>query len=51
MCKETKCMTLCQVAPSDQDDGEFGGQSLGAQAITCLGGKKMVCLEICLILM
>ncbi|KAM7534916.1 hypothetical protein Aperf_G00000089741 [Anoplocephala perfoliata] len=39
--KETKCMTLCQVASSDQDDGEFGGQSLAAQALTCLGGKKM----------
>ncbi|VDN99657.1 unnamed protein product [Rodentolepis nana] len=37
--KETRCMAIFQVAPSDQDS-EFGGRNLNAQALTCLGGKK-----------
>nr|CDS29682.2 transcriptional co activator crsp77 [Hymenolepis microstoma] len=39
--KETKCMAIFQVAPNDQDS-EFGGRSLSAQALICLGGKKMI---------
>lgn len=35
--KETKCLTLCQVAPNDQE------RDLDLHAITFLGGKKMVC--------
>ncbi|KAL5109512.1 Mediator of RNA polymerase II transcription subunit 17 [Taenia crassiceps] len=50
--KETKCLSLCQVAPSDQDvDIDVPGCNFGMNTITCLGGKKMALAAACGILL
>ncbi|CDI97622.1 transcriptional co activator crsp77 [Echinococcus multilocularis] len=40
--KETKCLSLCQVASGDQDrELDGSGRNVGMHTITCLSGKKM----------